>query len=295
MADIKVQIRNRNGAIWDNIYPKTKAELVTTTAAQQFASDVEKAAWNAKQAALGFTPENVANKGQINGYASLDGGGKVPAAQLPSYVDDVLEFANLAALPGTGADSIIYVTEDTNKTYRWSGSAYVEISASLALGETSGTAYRGDYGKTAYDHSQVAHAVATAQKNSDITKAEIEAKLTGAISSHSHGAAAPAAHASTHVTGGSDVIPSAIAGGNAGLMSGNDKTKLDGIAAGATAYTHPTTSGNKHIPAGGAAGQVLKYTADGTAVWGTDSGVVPVTSVEPVTPAAGDMWYEIVA
>lgn len=82
-------------------------------------------------------------------------GGLVPSGQLPSFVDDVLEFANFAALPGTGVTEKIYVTLDDNKTYRWSGSAYVEISASLALGETSGSAYRGDRGKTAYDHSQL--------------------------------------------------------------------------------------------------------------------------------------------
>lgn len=86
-------------------------------------------------------------------FASLIDG-KVPASQLPSYVDDVLEYANFAALPGTGETGKIYVTLDTNLTYRWSGSAYVEISASLALGETLATAYRGDRGKTAYDHSQ---------------------------------------------------------------------------------------------------------------------------------------------
>lgn len=74
--------------------------------------------------------EQVANKGAANGYASLDSGGKVPSAQLPSFVDDVLEFANLAAFPGTGTAGVIYVALDTNKTWRWSGSAYVEISPS---------------------------------------------------------------------------------------------------------------------------------------------------------------------
>jgi hypothetical protein len=74
--------------------------------------------------------ESTANKGQANGYASLDGAGKVPSTQLPSYVDDVLEYANLAGFPATGASGIIYVAQDTNKTYRWSGSTYVEISAS---------------------------------------------------------------------------------------------------------------------------------------------------------------------
>lgn len=74
--------------------------------------------------------ELLENKGQPDGYASLDSGGKVPASQLPSYVDDAVEAANFAALPGTGETGKIYVTLDDNKTYRWSGSAYVEISAS---------------------------------------------------------------------------------------------------------------------------------------------------------------------
>ena len=56
----------------------------------------------------------------------------------------------------------------------------------------------------------------------------------------------------------------------AGLMSAADKTKLDGIETGANKYVHPTTSGNKHIPTGGSAGQILRWSADGTAVWGDD-------------------------
>lgn len=93
-------------------------------------------------------------KGAAGGVAELDSTGKVPAAQLPSYVDDVQEFDTLSAFPETGEDGIIYIASDTNLTYRWSGSQYVEISPSLALGETASTAYRGDRGKTAYDHSQ---------------------------------------------------------------------------------------------------------------------------------------------
>lgn len=80
-------------------------------------------------AALGFTPENSANKGQPNGYAGLDASGKVPAAQLPSYVDDVQEYANLAAFPNPGAAGIIYLALDTNIIYRWSGSTYIEIAS----------------------------------------------------------------------------------------------------------------------------------------------------------------------
>ena len=93
-------------------------------------------------------------KGAASGVAELDSSGKVPSAQLPSYVDDVVEFASRDSFPGTGEDGKIYIAEDTNLTYRWSGTQYVEISPSLALGETSSTAYRGDRGKIAYDHSQ---------------------------------------------------------------------------------------------------------------------------------------------
>lgn len=103
---------------------------------------------------LGYTPIDSADKGQINGVAELDANGLVPSSQLPSYVDDVLEYATMSAFPVTGQSGKIYVDLSTNLTYRWSGSAYVEISPSLALGTTSSTAFRGDYGQTAYNHSQ---------------------------------------------------------------------------------------------------------------------------------------------
>lgn len=80
--------------------------------------------------------------------------GKIPAGQLPAFVDDVLEFDSVAQFPNKGESGKIYVATSTNLTYRWSGSSYVEISPSLALGETSATAYRGDRGKIAYTHSQ---------------------------------------------------------------------------------------------------------------------------------------------
>jgi hypothetical protein len=116
-------------------------------------------------------------KGTAGGVAELDSNGMVPSAQLPSYVDDVLEYASLSAFPVTGESGKIYVALDTGRTYRWSGSAYVEISESLALGETSSTAYRGDRGKTAYDHSQVVsgnpHNVTAAEAGAVPTTREI--------------------------------------------------------------------------------------------------------------------------
>lgn len=101
--------------------------------------------------------------GAANGVATLDADGKVPAAQLPSYVDDVLEYNNKAAFPAKGETGKIYVAIDTNLTYRWSGSAYVEISASLALGETSSTAYAGDKGKALATRVTTAEGNITAQ------------------------------------------------------------------------------------------------------------------------------------
>ena len=113
-------------------------------------------------------------KGTANGVAELDSTGKVPANQLPSFVDDVIEgYLNAGKLYKeeahtsqiNGETGKIYVDLHTNKTYRWSGSAFVVISDTIALGETSTTAYRGDKGKTAYDHSQAAHAPSNAEKN----------------------------------------------------------------------------------------------------------------------------------
>ena len=107
----------------------------------------------------------ITEKGAANGVAELDSSGLVPSGQLPSFVDDVLEYANFSSLPITGESGKIYVTLDNNLTYRWGGSAYIEVSSSLALGETSTTAYRGDRGKIAYDHSQLPHAPANAEAN----------------------------------------------------------------------------------------------------------------------------------
>lgn len=94
--------------------------------------------------------------GVSNGVASLDASGRVPAAQLPAFVDDVLEYASLSAFPATGESGKLYLALDTSMLYRWTGSTYAQIApggASLVLGETSSTAYRGDRGAQAYAHA----------------------------------------------------------------------------------------------------------------------------------------------
>ena len=82
----------------------------------------------------------------VGNYAPL-ADGKVPAANLPSYMDEILEYPSMSAFPAQGGDAKIYLALDTNKQYRWSGSQYSEVSPSLALGETSSTAFAGDRGK----------------------------------------------------------------------------------------------------------------------------------------------------
>jgi len=121
-------------------------DYATKTEAQGYAS--------AAQAAAEAASIPILQKGTASGVAELDASGKVPSSQLPSYVDDVLEYVDIYTFPITGEGGKIYVDLNTLLAYRWSGSTYVEISPSIALGETSTTAYRGDRGKTAYDHSQ---------------------------------------------------------------------------------------------------------------------------------------------
>lgn len=110
----------------------TTAKTSTVDAVNELKSAVD-----SKQAALGYTAENAANKGQANGYASLDETGKVPASQLPSYVDDVIESADFAALPATGESGKIYVTLDNGNIYRWSGSAYLQIGQDVGSADTA--------------------------------------------------------------------------------------------------------------------------------------------------------------
>ena len=108
-------------------------------------------------------------------YSFSEISGTVSSSQLPSYVDDVLEYNSKSNFPTTGEGGKIYVAKDTNLTWRWSGSTYVEISPSLALGETSSTAYAGDKGaalKTKLDGIE-----SGAQKHIAPTTAEVKSAL----------------------------------------------------------------------------------------------------------------------
>lgn len=161
--------------------------------------------------------EFIDSKGAPNGLASLNESGIIPSAQLPSYVDDVIEVDTFSNLPGTGESGKIYIVQDTNLTYRWSGTAYVEISKSLALGETSSTAYPGDKGKATTDKlnktsNKVVVGPTTVNPSTDKIVLNYQTHFTSTNSDSEDSHTINAATTS-----------------QAGLMSSSDKTKLDGL------------------------------------------------------------------
>lgn len=161
--------------------------------------------------------EFIDSKGAPNGLASLNESGIIPSAQLPSYVDDVIEVDTFSNLPGTGESGKIYIVQDTNLTYRWSGTAYVEISKSLALGETSSTAYPGDKGKATTDKlNRIPDKLIIDTVN--VKQSTTEAVLNFTAYRQE------AQNASRNTL----TITSATTS-QAGLMSSSDKTKLDGL------------------------------------------------------------------
>ena len=161
--------------------------------------------------------EFIDSKGAPNGLASLNESGIIPSAQLPSYVDDVIEVDTFSNLPGTGESGKIYIVQDTNLTYRWSGTAYVEISKSLALGETSSTAYPGDKGKATTDKlnktsDKVVVGPTTVNPSTDKIVIKYQTHFTSTNSDNEDSHTINAATTS-----------------QAGVMSSADKTKLNGL------------------------------------------------------------------
>lgn len=157
------------------------------------------------------------SKGAPNGLASLNESGVIPSAQLPSYVDDVIEVDTFSNLPGTGESGKIYIVQDTNLTYRWSGTDYVEISKSLALGETSSTAYPGDKGKATTDKlNRIPDKLITDTVNVNQSTTEAVLKFT-------------TYRQEAQQIGRNTLTITSATTSQAGLMSSSDKTKLDGL------------------------------------------------------------------
>lgn len=206
-------------------------------------------------------------KGTANGVAELDANGLIPSSQLPSYVDDVLEYDTKTDFPTNGESGKIYIATDTNLQYRWTGTQYIEISSSLALGETSSTAYRGDRGKIAYDHSQKTNGnphkvtkndvglgnvpnVTTNNQTPTFTKADTrDLPISGETLTTIFGKILKWFSDLKTVAFTSDYNdltnqPTNATTSKNGLMSKDDKTKLDGIESGANKTTVDSTLNN---------------------------------------------------
>ncbi len=162
-----------HGLTYSDVGAQAAHANLTSLSALTYASDSFVKMTGANTFALDTTTYLASSlKGSANGLAELDANGFVKNTQLPSYVDDVLEYGLFINLPAVGESGKIYVITDPsdlehyNKTYRWSGTVYTIISDTIALGETSSTAFRGDRGKIAYDHTFLTnnpHSVTPAQ------------------------------------------------------------------------------------------------------------------------------------
>ena len=218
-------------AVFHGVYgnPKIPGQTVTRNISNKPDNATESDVWDAIKK---FVTDKVATvsdaltafkntKGAANGIAPLDAGGKVAATYLPSYVDDVLEYANKASFPTSGEEGKIYVAKDTNKSYRWSGSSYIELSTyDTATQSASGLMSAAD--KTKLDGIAQGATNTPAPVNADWNAESGLAQILNKPTIPS--------------------IPGDASQSASGLMSAADKTKLDGIAAGATNTPAPVNA-----------------------------------------------------
>lgn len=187
-----------------------------------------------------------AQKAQPSGLATLDITGKVPASQLPSFVDDVLEFNDLASFPVTGANGVIYVAIDSNKTYRWSGSTYIEISPSAVTSVfgRSGvvSAQSGDYSAAQVSNTPAGNISAVTVQDAinelDSEKQPVDATLTALAAFNSNGILVQTAadtFVSRSIASGTGITVS-----NGDGVSGNPSIAIS--ASGVTASTYGSAS-----------------------------------------------------
>lgn len=197
---------------------------------------------------------NVTNDAQVKrsemgvagGVATLDGTGKVPAAQLPVYVDDVLEGTLINATTfqlaegqqgGVQLPNVIYIDTTTNKSYRWSGTQYTPIASDLALGETSSTAYPGDKGKAATDNINKVKSTALSHIDDTTPVTYSASKVTVNYECYEGDQ-----YGSAGTKHGADIAAASETA--AGVMTAADKSKLNAIEAGAQVNTVTGVKGN---------------------------------------------------
>lgn len=223
------------------VTPADLANIVGLTSKAQTQLDaIKQTADNAAASLSNYVPNTA--KGSANGVVPLNAQGLIDSTYLPGYVDDVVEgylynskFYKEAAHTTeiTGESGKIYVDLSTEKTYRWSGTAFSVISETIALGETSSTAYRGDRGKVAYDHSQAAHARSDATAVTYVSNGKLKINGTETtIYTHPTYTATESTGTATISAGGTFTALTALTNTN-GHLTGYTKTTFTLPAAGA--------------------------------------------------------------
>ena len=199
--------------------------------------------------------------GAANGVAGLDSTGKISSTQLPSFVDDVLEFANLASFPASGTSSIIYIDLSTNKIYRWSGSAYIEISA--APGSTDSVV---EGTTNLYFTAARAQAAVTSVTGNAGTATKLATARTISLSTDATGSVSfdGSANATLAVT----LTNSGVTAGTYNNVTVNAKGLV--TAASNVAYLTSSNFVAKETPAGTVDGVNMTFTLANTPVAGTE-------------------------
>ena len=235
---------------------------------------------------VGYIPAT--EKGSNNGVAELDNAGKVPSSQLPSYVDDVIEgyldSGNFYKDAGhtqliTPENGKIYVNLADNTTYRWSGTAYVQISSSLALGTTHTTAYYGDLGQTAYNHSQITNG--TNPHNTTADNVNLKVPIS-ALSGSKLDVESTLYGINTALGTKADKVVSATSGNFAGLDANGNLT--DSGSKASDFLTSSDITGKADKVSGAINGDLAGLDSNGNL---TDSGVVASKVIQKVTTATG--------
>lgn len=218
--------------------------------------------------------QNTANKGQPNGYASLDGSAKVPASQLPSYVDDVEEYSNLASFPTTGETGKIYIALDTNLTYRWSGSTYVslnDVDLSDYFNKTTDTTDDITQGTAKFTTQADINKLAGIEANAttDQTDAEIKTAYENNTNTNAFTDAEQTKLAGIEQNATADQTDTEIKtayenNADTNVFTDSEKTKLAGIAIGAEVNVQANLSQTDNLQDNYVAGKSTANIADST-------------------------------
>lgn len=202
-----------------------------------------------------------------------------------TLTQDSTDGHKITLTPSTGTATTITIP-DNNTTYSAATTSANGLMTSAMVTKLNGIATGAN--KTTVD-SALSSTSTNPVQNKIIYAAlaeKVDTNTTYSISKSGSTVTLTGSDGSTSTFTDANTTYSAATTSAAGLMSAADKTKLDGIATGANKYSHPTSSGNKHIPSGGSSGQILRWSADGTAVWGADNNT---TYSAATTSAAGLM------